>query len=143
MADAVEEAIDGVGATDLEPRFAAERATMPLSELLGGPVPDDVFTMHAVELVEGIVMTGLSAEVVTQYAEPVRKAFDGRTVVPVGCIDGSYGYLPTEQMIVEGGYESERFFKGFGLGGCSFKPGLEGKIDKIAGKVAKRLGSTR
>ena len=139
VADAVEVAF--LGPAEVEPRFATGRASIPLSELLDGPVPDDVFTVHAVEPVDGVVMIGISAEVVTQYTDVVKRAFDGKTVVPVGCVDGTYGYLPTEKMIGEGGYEAERFFGPLGLGGCTFKSGLERKIEEILDRVAAELGS--
>jgi hypothetical protein len=45
-------------------------------------------------------------------------------VMPVGCIDTVFGYLPTAPMLGERGYEDSGFMEQFGLAG-QFRPELE------------------
>ena len=53
----------------------------------------------------------------------VRSVFRG-SVMPVGCIDTVFGYLPTAAMLGERGYEDSGFTRPFGLVG-RFRPELE------------------
>ena len=51
------------------------------------------------------MLVGLSAEAVVEYAPLVRAALPGKTVLAVGYMDGNCGYLPTTEMLAEGGME--------------------------------------
>ena len=66
---------------------------------------------------DGLIVVGISAEVVTEYGHLVRAAFPGSVIIPVGYIDDVYGYLPTARMLREGGYEASWFLQPFGLEG--------------------------
>ena len=48
-------------------------------------------------------------------------------VLPIGCIDGVFGYLPTAAMLGERGYEDSGFMEPFGLAG-RFRPELEAVV---------------
>lgn len=104
-----------VRATEGEPRVA--RISKPLAEFVCEASPDRDVTFHAVALGTEIVIVGISAEVVTGYVDAVRRAFAPAAVIPVGYIDEVYGYLPTSQMLREGGYEASWFLEPFGLEG--------------------------
>jgi hypothetical protein len=39
------------------------------------------------------------------------------SVIPVGCVGDVFGYLPTSEMVPQGGYEAQGFLPRFGLGG--------------------------
>jgi hypothetical protein len=59
----------------------------------------------------------ISAEVCWEWAELVQRAFPGKTIWPVGYIDRVFGYLPTQAMLPEGGYEITGFQRSFGITG--------------------------
>lgn len=61
------------------------------------------------------------------YAKWLYQKYDNK-VIPVGCSGYTLGYLPTEKMIGEGGYEVEGFKESFGI---------EGEWKKCAEKTFK------
>jgi neutral ceramidase len=67
---------------------------------------------------------GVAAEVVTEYGALVEATFDTAITIPVGYIDEVYGYLPTERMLREGGYEASWFLAPFALEG-PLNPAIE------------------
>ncbi|MDP8247358.1 MAG: neutral/alkaline non-lysosomal ceramidase N-terminal domain-containing protein [Candidatus Tritonobacter lacicola] len=67
---------------------------------------------------------GISAEPVAGYVGILERLFPDDIVIPVGYINSVFGYLPTEEMVSQGGYEASGFIKYFNLEG-SFKPGFQ------------------
>lgn len=107
------------------------RVSIPLEKLgLEGSAP---LTIHAVNLGENIKMIGMSAELVYEYAAILEKLFQGVRVIPVGCIDHVFGYLPTSSMLPEGGYEADGFLPWFGLSGLFTKNFQEIVLGELAG----------
>lgn len=53
-----------------------------------------------------IAVAGLGGEPFTHYAEAIREAFPGKTVLSACCANGYEGYLPTKTAFDEGGYEA-------------------------------------
>ena len=103
-------------------KISAARASIPLGELgLEGIAP---LTLHAVNLGANIKIVGLAAEPVYEYAAILEELYKGACIIPVGCIDHVFGYLPTAEMLPEGGYEADGFLRWFGLSGC-FTPGFQ------------------
>lgn len=82
--------------------------------LFVSPLPRPV-VFQAIRIGEEFSMVGVSAEPVAEYAGMVRKDFQTRFTMPVGCLDTPFGYAPTQNMIAERGYESERFLEHFEL----------------------------
>lgn len=65
----------------------------------------------------------------------VRQTFPG-SVIPVGCIDTVFGYLPTAAMVGQRGYEDSGFFEPFGFGkGGQFRP----EVERLLGEGWSRL----
>jgi hypothetical protein len=81
------------------------RFVQPLAELMEGKLDDRPLSYHLVALGDSHVFVGISAEPMIEYVDAVAKMFPGRVVVPVGYIDGVIGYLPTSEMLAEGGLE--------------------------------------
>jgi len=97
---------------------------IPLTALLARPAPGQL-TLQRLSLDPALHLVAASAEPVTAYGAAVRLAFPG-SVVPVGCIDTVFGYLPTAAMVGQRGYEDSGFFEPFGLGkGTRFHPEVE------------------
>jgi hypothetical protein len=86
------------------------------------------------QLDEETRIVSIEGEVSTQYALMIKKMFGtGKTLV-LGYTNGVFCYIPTAQMIHEGGYEATcNFF--FGLRG-PFVPEIE---DIIIGQIAKAV----
>lgn len=74
-----------------------------------------------------IIFIGLNAEPVVEYALYLKEMFPSYYIIPIGCVNGAFGYLPTDSMIEEGGYESNNFFKIFGIN-AQFKKNIEQSI---------------
>ena len=87
------------------PCFIAHRHFHPIKEIMDGVVDDRILTYHLVRLSRSFLFIAISAEPVVEYASSLRDAFPEETVIPVGYIDGVIGYLPTSNMLDEGGLE--------------------------------------
>jgi hypothetical protein len=74
-----------------------------------------------------VTMIGLPAEPVAEYVPVITSLLQRRIVIPVGCADHVFGYLPAESMLSEGGYEVEGFVRYFGLSG-KFTKGVENRV---------------
>lgn len=103
----------------------------PLSTFFSDRAPDQDIQMVAFQWTPSLVMIGLSAEVVSDYVPIIEACHPSATIIPIGCINHSYGYLPTDQMVEEGGYESDEFRKPFSIK-AQFKKNLEATIQKMA-----------
>lgn len=77
--------------------------------------PVDEVTFQKVSLLPWITIVGVSAEVVSEYSPLVRNLSPTPYTMCVGCLDNPFGYLPTQAMLLEGGYESDGYCKYFSL----------------------------
>jgi hypothetical protein len=94
--------------------LAADAFGSPLS----GPV-----TFHGMHFGNALSIVAASAEVVAEYAAPVREMSKSSAVFCVGCIDDTFGYAPTKLMLEQGGYESHDYLAPFGL--SALNPDIE------------------
>jgi hypothetical protein len=100
------------------------RVSCPVSDLLTAGTSDKALWTHRIHIGPEIDILGVSAEFVTAYISSFRSALASPNLLCVGCIDGVFGYLPTAQMLREGGYEAADFFPHFSLSG-KFRDDLE------------------
>ena len=81
--------------------------------------PPQNVSFQAIKLGKSLAIVAASAELVAEYAAPVRRmtrsALGSRWVMLVGCTDTPFGYAPTRAMLREGGYEVSGFLEPFGL----------------------------
>jgi hypothetical protein len=127
LAASVLEAMQASGET-LAGRLAVGRRQLALTELgLNGGNRN--ITIHEVRLGDSLEVFGISAEPVNAYVAKLEAARPGSTVIPVGCIDDVICYLPTDEMVVQGGYEVTGFRKLFGVSG-RFRRGIEARIER-------------
>lgn len=113
--------------TDIDGAFKTKRILLPLKEL-GFHDSADSLVLHEVEIGK-VKVIGFSAEPVAEYVQILEAAFPGSLVVPVGCIDHVSAYLPTKDMIQEGGYEVEGFKQCFELKG-GFAPDFQNRVEE-------------
>jgi hypothetical protein len=108
---------------DDKPR-AAPTAVLPMKSLLEGRSPVAELRGKAV-FAPGIGrIVALSCEPVTEVAGLISDDSDDLVLGYEGDV---FGYLPTDAIRAEGGYEAERFMQSFGMTG-RFKPGLDEQI---------------
>lgn len=64
-----------------------------------------------------LAICGFSAEVAVEYIGRLHEVVSASQVIPIGCTDDVFGYLPVDEMIDHGGYEVRGFLRRFGLSG--------------------------
>lgn len=97
--------VDGIG---------VRRQNMRAEEFYTGGGPSVTFARVSIGAHFAIV--GMNAEVMAEYAPRVRNMVGGEFVCCAGCMDDSFGYLPTAAILGEGGYEASGFCAEFGIG---------------------------
>ena len=88
-------------------KIRCARSQIPMRDLIDGDADKDL-TFHAVHFDPGLSLLGVSAEVVIEYATALSERLSPRKLLPVGYIDGVAAYLPTSEMLSEGGLEVSR-----------------------------------
>jgi len=105
-------------------KISVARAELPGRDFyVPGALP---VVFSRISLGRDVALIGLSGEVVAEYAHVVRAALRERYVCCVGCLDHTYGYVPTEAILAEGGYEAGSFCRKFSLEGVA--PGVEAAV---------------
>ncbi len=112
LADRVLAAVVAGRAVDAR-EFASRRLTRPGREFADGTRGDVSF--QAIRFSDDFMLVGVSGEPVCEYAPFVRDLTGAQHTICAGCIDDVFGYIPTAQMVAEGGYESAGFCHEFGL----------------------------
>ena len=107
--------------------LAGVHGSLPLSGLLTEPNSDKALQIQVIRIAERTVVVALSAEVVVEYYFELRNRYPHLTIIPLGYTDFLFGYLPTEAMLPEGGYETDEWQKFFSIDGA-FKSGTEEKV---------------
>jgi len=83
---------------------------------------------HKIEFAD-IIIIGVGSEIVSSYAKYVQDKYKNKICILVSCANSSFGYIPTDKMIIDGGYESNEFFTLFGIK-AKFKTKIEEKIKR-------------
>lgn len=110
--------------------IVCRRQSNPLSDILDGADDARRLSLHLVRLSDTLVIVGLSAEPVIEYAPQIRSLFPDQTVICVGYLDAVYGYLPTSEMLHEGGLEIAS--PGYGLQNARYRTDVSRRIlDRI------------
>jgi len=95
--------------------LSTKLSRIPLTSL-GIEGPDESLVIHYVDFGQTMVL-GMSAEPVAEYVQFVERIFPNKRVIPVSCLGHVFGYLPSNRMLKEGGYETEGFMKFFEVSG--------------------------
>lgn len=113
------------------PPGAARFSRLPVAEMFDGVSP--VAELQA----KSVVVPGVG-RVITLSCEPVAEiaalVAGDRDDLVLGYEGDIFGYLPTDAMIAEGGYESERSMAYFGLSG-RFRPGLDARVSALGASL--------
>jgi hypothetical protein len=93
-----------------------ERIGVPQADFVTGGGGSKALFWHVVDCA-GFQVVGINAEPVVRYRSLIQAAFDSRPLLTVGCLDQTHCYLPTDDMIEQGGYEVEGFRRLFAFEG--------------------------
>jgi hypothetical protein len=107
-----------VSAAENGRQIASEPLTTSRVEINGSEFAatlDEDVSFHGIEIGRELAIAAVSGEAVVEYTSIVRKMSDAEFTLCVGCIDHTFGYIPTTKIIEEGGYEAGNFCRSFGL----------------------------
>ncbi|MCZ8512728.1 neutral/alkaline non-lysosomal ceramidase N-terminal domain-containing protein [Paenibacillus filicis] len=103
--------------------FAVELPFRDPSSRTGGALE-----ITGVQLAEGLILLTFNAEMVADYGLFVKQASEG-SILPLAYTNGMLGYVPTREMLAQGGYEAEGSVPFFRLP-APFDPSVEERIRK-------------
>jgi hypothetical protein len=86
-------------------RIQTRHQSLPMQSLLESPADDRRMHFQLVTLGRQFALVAISAEPVIEYLPLLPPLFSGKTVIPIGYTGGICGYLPTAEMLAEGGME--------------------------------------
>lgn len=104
--------------------MAQPMACLPLGEIFNGTTAAPALTAKTVRIPGVGSIVALSCEPLTGIAELFRHSDDDLVLGYEGDV---FGYLPTETVIAEGGYEATRFMRFFGMEG-SWRKGTDDRL---------------
>jgi hypothetical protein len=113
-----------------QPALHTCRKSLSLSEVIDGNVDGRRLEVIQLVLAEGLQLLGFTAEMVTEYVSHIDRLFPQVVTIPVGCVGSVFGYLPTDRMLADGGYEAGGHFPMFSLEG-NFKSSVEPRIVEL------------
>jgi hypothetical protein len=92
--------------------------------------------VHVWRFGTSLTLVGIGGEVVVDYALRLKRDYPGQRLWAAGYSDDVFGYLPSERVLSEGGYEGGGAMIYYGRPG-PFAPGVE---DLIHGEVRRLMG---
>jgi len=126
LADSVVQVVRNDSAEVICTSLFTELRQIPLPTL-GVSGTDRSLVLHGVNLGQ-VEVLGVSAEPVAEYVRLVERVFPNKKVIPVGCLGHVFGYLPSNSMVKESGYEADGFMRFFGVSG-RFRQDLQELIE--------------
>jgi hypothetical protein len=106
----------------------------PMAEIIDGAVPAAELHLKGLDIPGFGRIVAISCEPVTGIARLIGADQDDLVLGYEGDV---FGYLPTDAIIAEGGYEAERFMSHFSVTG-SFRPGLDARIARLGRALLDR-----
>lgn len=111
---------------------AQPTALIPLDQIFDGTVAAPVLTAKSIRLPGVGPIVALSCEPVTAIAELVRQSVNDLVLGYEGDV---FGYLPTDAIVAEGGYEANRFMRFFGMKG-KWRGGLDARLRALGAHLS-------
>ncbi|MEX2304377.1 MAG: neutral/alkaline non-lysosomal ceramidase N-terminal domain-containing protein [Bryobacterales bacterium] len=117
-------------------RHAAEHLELLAS---GGRIPTDYsYPLQAVQLGGTVTLVALAGEVVVGYALQLKERLGEESTWPVAYANDVFAYIPTKEILSEGGYEADRSQVYYGQPG-PWAPAIEATILGKAVELVKRV----
>jgi hypothetical protein len=98
------------------------------------------YLVHVVRFGDDLTLIGLSGEVVVDYSLRLKAELTGAPVWVAGYTNDVFGYVPSERVLQEGGYEAKGAILYYGTMRTPFMPSVE-KL--IVGKVHELLKTSQ
>jgi hypothetical protein len=105
-----------------------------LKDFVDGGDPGQAMTVQSLSIGGKFRFVAMESEPVTKYRKLVESIFPGERLITMGYIDQTFGYLPVDSMIPEGGYEVTDFRHAFAFKG-SFRGGIETSVADALSKL--------
>ncbi len=112
----------------------AQQIDIPLSAFMHNADDGEMPLQHL--LLGGLEILGFGAEVSSQWPEILNLADAPERRIVSGCVGASFGYLPTDAQIPEGGYEVKGFRRGFEIKGHYSE---DISIQQVLGRYLQKL----
>lgn len=103
------------------------------------PVRSVLYPVQAVRLGRDLAILALGGEVVVGYSLAAKRAYPKQKLIVAGYSNDVMCYIPTAQILKEGGYEPVQSMVYYGQPG-PFTPEVEEIIHRSIGRVMKRVG---
>jgi len=121
----------------IKPKIEYAIYRIPLSKMLKMKKKKDIFiTFQSIKLGGHYCFLGVSGEPVAEYVNLINEQFLDYKIIPIGCLSGTFGYIPTTEILKEGGYESNGFLKVFSYIG-KFKMDIQNTFLESCANVLK------
>lgn len=137
--------IEDYGAALANAVMDAGKSTFPLTPKLGGFCDEAVLPLQAendsralplqrLDLAEEFSIIAMGGEICVDYGHYIKGLSNTRRILPLGYSNDVIAYIPTEQILQEGGYEAESSCPWFGLPG-PFTPEIETILKAVVKKM--------
>lgn len=105
----------------------------------GHPVRDVSYPVQAGRFGKDLTLLALGGEVVVDYDLRAKREYTGEPVIVAGYSNAVMGYIPSERVLREGGYEAVDNLIYYGQPG-PFAPGVEDRVFDAIHKAMKKVG---
>jgi hypothetical protein len=105
----------------------------------GHPVRDVSYPVQAIRFAKDLTLLALGGEVVVDYDLRAKREYPGGPLIVAGYSNAVMGYIPSERILREGGYEAVDNLIYYGQPG-PFAPGVEARVFDAIHKAMKKVG---
>jgi hypothetical protein len=121
-------------------RFVRRHAAQQIEVLDrdGHSARDYSYPLQAVQLGDTVTLVALGGEVVVGYGLQLKERLGAETTWTVGYANDVFAYIPTREILAEGGYEADRSQVYYGMPG-PWAPEIEATILDKATELVKKI----
>jgi len=125
-------------------KYAKRHAEMVLAEIEKNGHVDTTYPylVQVVRFDDDLTMIGLAGEVVVDYSLRLKAELAGTPVWVMGYTNDVFGYVPSERVLKEGGYEAKGAILYYGTMPTPFLPSVErlivGKVHELVNQVKSK-----
>ena len=124
-------------------KYAKRHAEMVLAELAKNGRVDATYPylVQVLRFGDDLTMIALAGEVVVDYSLRLKAELAGTPVWVAGYTNDVFGYVPSERVLREGGYEAEGAILYYGTMPTPFLPSVEERIVAKVHELVKQVRS--
>ncbi len=108
-------------------------------KMLASPVADVAYPVQAIRFGKDLTLVALGGEAVVDYDLRVKREYAGEPVVVAAYSNAVMGYIPSERVLAEGGYEAVDNLIYYGQPG-PFAAGVEATVFDAIHRAMKKVG---